>query len=137
MFDFSSGQLSLFQSFDDKLILRLVWDPDGRNIYVIFPTIGGQPFTLNSRLGALSYPEGKFRTLTNDADDHDTLSVTADGKTLATLQDQTAMEADVLDGLGKGAPTAIPGIPPQQVLAGWTGLPTAICLFPKAPVCSD
>ena len=122
MFDFSSGQSSLFQSFDDKLVLRLVWDPDGRNIYVIFPTIGGQPFSLNSRLGVFSYPEGKFRILTNDADDHNSLSVTADGKTLATSQDQTAMEADLLDGSGKGAPTAIPGIPPQQALAGmdWT-----------------
>ena len=35
---------------------------------------------------------------------------------------KSAMEADILDGSGKGAATAIPGIPPQQVLAriDWT-----------------
>ncbi len=122
MFDFSSGQSKLFQSFDDMVILRLLWDPDGRNIFVIFAAIGGQPFTVNTRLGVFSYPEAKFRILTNDVVDHDTISITADGKTLATLQDQSAMEADVLDGSGKGTPTAIPGIPSQQVLAGmdWT-----------------
>ena len=122
MFDFSSGQSKLFQRFDGMVILRLLWDPDGRNIFVIFAAIGGQPFTVNTRLGVFSYPEAKFRILTNDVVDHDTISITADGKTLATLQDQSAMEADVLDGSGKGTPTAIPGIPPQQVLAGmdWT-----------------
>src|SRR5271163_4627175 len=122
MFDFSSGQSKLLQSFDDMVILRLLWDPDGRNIFVIFAAIGGQPFSVNTRLGVFSYPEAKFRILTNDVVDHDTISITADGKTLATLQDQSAMEVDVLDGSGKGTPTAIPGIPPQQVLAGmdWT-----------------
>ncbi len=122
MFDFSSGQSKLFQSFDDMVILTLLWDPDGRNIFVIFAAIGGQPFTVNARLGVFSYPEAKFRILTNDVVDHDTISITADGKTLASLQDQSATEADVLDGSGTGAATAIPGIPPQQVLAGmdWT-----------------
>src|SRR5271154_1248073 len=122
MFDLSSGQSKLFQSFDDMVILRLLWDPNGRNIFVIFATTGGEPFTGNTRLGVLSYPEAKFRILTNDVVDHDTISITADGKTLATLQDQSAMEVDVLDASGKGTPTAIPGIPPQQVLAGmdWT-----------------
>jgi len=122
MFDLSSGQSKLFQSFDDMVILRLLWDPNGRNIFVIFATTGGEPFTVNTRLGVLSYPEAKFRILTNDVVDHDTISITADGKTLATLQDQSAMEVDVLDASGKGTPTAIPGIPPQQVLAGmdWT-----------------
>jgi serine/threonine protein kinase len=122
MFDFSSGQSKSFQSFDDMVILSLLWDPDGRNIFVIFAALGGQPFTVNSRLGVFSYPDAKFRILTNDVVDHDTISITADGKTLASLQDQSATEADVLDGSGKGAPTAIPGIPPQQILAGmdWT-----------------
>ena len=118
MFDFSSGQSKLFQSFDDKVILNLLWDPDGRDIFVIFAALGGQPFTVNSRLGVFSFPGAKFRILTNDVVDHDTISITADGKTLASLQDQSTMEADVLDGSGKGTPAAIPGIPPQQVLAG-------------------
>ncbi|MGA6955710.1 MAG: protein kinase, partial [Candidatus Acidiferrales bacterium] len=97
MFDFSSGQSKLFQSFDDMVILSFLWAPDGRNIFVVFAALGGQPFTVNSRLGAFSYPEAKFRILTNDVVDHDTISITADGKTLASLQDQSAMEADVLD----------------------------------------
>ena len=121
MFDFSSGQSKLFQSFNDMVILRLLWGPDGRNIFVIFAAIGGQPFTVNTRLGVFSYPEAKFRILTNDVVDHDTISITADGKILATLQDQSATEVDVLDASGKGTPTAIPGIPTAASF-GWDGL---------------
>ena len=122
MFDFASGQSKLFQSFDDMVILNLLWAPDGRNIFVVFAALGGQPFTVNTRLGVFSYPDAKFRILTNDVVDHDTISITADGKTLASLQDQSETEADILDGSGKGSPAAIPGIPPQQILAGmdWT-----------------
>jgi Tol biopolymer transport system component len=121
MFDISAGQLSLFQGFNDKIVLQLAWAPDGQTLFLIFPTIGA-PISLNARLGAISYPEGKFRILTNDVVNHDTISVTSDGKTLATLQDQSAMEADILPGSGRGSPTVLPGIPPQQVLAGldWT-----------------
>jgi eukaryotic-like serine/threonine-protein kinase len=122
MFDFSSGQSKLFHSFDDMVLLRIVWDPNGQNIFVVFAALGGDPFTVNTRLGVFSYPEVKFRILTNDVVDHDTISITADGKTLATLQDQSSMEADLSDASGTGAVTAILGIPPQQVLAGvdWT-----------------
>ncbi|MGB6883740.1 MAG: protein kinase [Candidatus Acidiferrum sp.] len=121
MFDISAGRLTPFQNFNDKIVLKLAWAPDGGTIFLIFPTIGPH-LSLNSRLGAISYPEGKFRILTNDVVDHDTISVTSDGKTLATLQDQSAMEADILPGSGQGSPTVLPGIPPQQVLAGldWT-----------------
>jgi eukaryotic-like serine/threonine-protein kinase len=122
MFDFSSGQSKLSQTFDDKVLTRFVWDPNGQNVFVVFAALGGDPFTVNTRLGVFSYPQGKFRILTNDVVDHDTVSITADGKTLATLQDQSTMEADVLDPSGTGAVNAIPGIPAQQVLAGvdWT-----------------
>ena len=122
MFEFSSGQSKLFQSFDDKVLTRLVWDPNGQSIFVVFAALGGDPFTVNTRLGAFSYPGAKFRILTNDVVDHDTISITADGKVLATLQDQSAMEADILDRSGSGAVTAVPGIPAQQILAGldWT-----------------
>ncbi|MFZ3216546.1 MAG: protein kinase [Candidatus Acidiferrales bacterium] len=122
MFEFSSGQSKLFQSFDDKVLTRLVWDPNGQSIFVVFAALGGDPFSVNTRLGAFSYPEAKFRILTNDVVDHDTISITADGKILATLQDQSAMEADILDRSGSEAVTAVPGIPAQQILAGldWT-----------------
>ena len=53
MFDFSSGQSKLFQSFDDMVILSFLWDPDGRNIFVVFAAIGGQPFTVNYPLGSV------------------------------------------------------------------------------------
>ena len=122
MFDFSSGHSKLFQRFDDMVLTRFVWDPNGQNFFVVFAALGGDPFTVNTRLGVFSYPDVKFRILTNDVVDHDTVSITADGKTLATLQDQSTMEADVLDASGTGAVNAIRGIPAQQVLAGvdWT-----------------
>lgn len=121
LFDLASGKMNPFVSFDDKFALTLTWTPDGRSIVFQYPS-KQKPFSLKTKIGAVSYPEGKFRTITNDANDYTDVSVSADGKMLATVQDVAAHEIDLLPTSGGGSPVLVPGIPGQTVLPSidWT-----------------
>jgi serine/threonine protein kinase len=121
MFDFSTGQVAPFVSFDDKVPLDLVWAPDGRTLFIGYPS-RGRPLSLNVRIGAVTYPGAEFRSITNDNANHSSLTISADGKTLAAAQDQIATEIDILPGSGSGSQSAVPGFARQQPFSGlgWT-----------------
>ena len=42
-----------------------------------------------TQIGLFSYPDGAFHPITNDLTDHNSLSIAADGHTLATVQKET------------------------------------------------
>lgn len=121
MFDLSSGKMNPFVTFDDKLVLTMAWALDGHSIFIQYPSVQ-KPFSLKTKIGALSYPDGRFRSVTNDANDYTDVSVSADGKTLATVQDEATHEIDVLPGTGAGTAVPVPSIPSQTVLPSidWT-----------------
>ena len=121
MFDLASGKMNSFVTFNDKFALELAWAPDGRSIYIAYPS-RQKPFSLKTKIGVVSYPAGKFRTIVNDVNNHTGVSVSADGRTLATVQDESASEIDILRGDGTGPAAAIPGIPRQTVFPAfdWT-----------------
>jgi serine/threonine protein kinase len=61
---------------------QLAWLPDGRNLLVIAADSSTPP---QSQLWRVSYPEGSVSRVTNDLNDYAGVSVTADGKALATI----------------------------------------------------
>ena len=54
------------------------------------------------QIGYVSYPEGKFEPVTNDTNNYSTLSVSADGRTLTTIQSQREGQIDLLPASGDG-----------------------------------
>ena len=121
IFDFATGQTSTFVKFSDKLIFPMVWAPDGRSLYVIY-TAKSESLT-KARIGAFSYPEGKFRPITNDTLDYASLSLSADGANLATAPRQALGEIGILPGSGTGSAIAVPGIPAKFDLPGFDFTP--------------
>jgi serine/threonine protein kinase/Tol biopolymer transport system component len=121
MFDLASGKINPFVTFKDKLALSLAWAPDGQHIFIQYPS-AQKPFSLKTKIGAVSFPGGVFHNITNDANDYTGVSVSSDGKTLASVQDQSADEIDILPGTGSGSAASIPGIPRQTVMTAfdWT-----------------
>ncbi|MGH9735531.1 MAG: protein kinase domain-containing protein [Candidatus Acidiferrales bacterium] len=121
MFDLASRKLIPFVSFDGKFALELFWAPDGRSIYIVYPS-AQKPFSLNSKVGAISYPDGKFRPIISDVNDHIDVSLSADAATLATVQDTSDSEIDILSGNGARPVVPVTGIPRQTVLPAmdWT-----------------
>lgn len=121
MYEFGSGQVKPFVEFSDKLAFQMAWSPDGRWLYFVYPS-KSERMSLNFRIGAVSYPEGKFRPIVNDTTNHSTVSVSADGRTLATVQSETPEEISILPGTGKGAATTVSNLPRQGAVPNfdWT-----------------
>ncbi len=121
MFDLASGKRQPFVKFGGKFALQIAWAPDGRSIYMVYP-MAQKPFSLKTKVGVISYPEGKFRPLISDVNDHINVSLSADASLLATVQDISDSEVDVLSGSGAGPATTISGIPRQTVFPAldWT-----------------
>jgi len=122
MFDLASNRLEPFVKTDDKITFDIAWAPDGRTIYVIYLPRTDR-LTIYGQIGAYSYPEGKFRAITNDLSTHDSVSVSADGKTLATVQEQSTNEIDIMPAKGGGTFRIVPGIPAQADIGGFDWAP--------------
>jgi eukaryotic-like serine/threonine-protein kinase len=122
LFDVATSNWSLFVSFSDKLVFGIVWVPDGRWIYAVYIPEGEHSSSNNPQIGAFSYPDGKFRPVSNDANSYSLLTASADGKILATIQSREENEIDLLPSSGGDSPAVLPGIPRQQALNSldWT-----------------
>ena len=121
MFDLATDRLQTFTRFGDKVPYELAWLPDGRGLLLVYapaPVIGPEPS--QAQIGLISYPDGNFRTVTNDTNRYSTLTLSADAKTLATVQVQTSREIDILPGTGSGTPEPVPGISKREQFHGFT-----------------
>jgi eukaryotic-like serine/threonine-protein kinase len=107
MFDVATNRESFPFSFPDKGIFEVLWTPDGRGLFVRYEDRSAGD---RGQIGYVSYPEGKFEPLTNDTNDYSTLSLSADGKLLTTIQSQLEVQLDLLPPLGGDTPRAIPGL---------------------------
>jgi serine/threonine protein kinase/Tol biopolymer transport system component len=119
MFNLASGRMQSFVKFPDKVPFQLNWLPDGRGLLLVYSKVFLGAAPSHAQIGFLSFPAGSFRTVTNDTNRYSTLTLSADAKTLATVQVQTSGELDILAGNGSGAPAAVPGIPSRQTVRGF------------------
>jgi eukaryotic-like serine/threonine-protein kinase len=121
MYEFASGQLKPFVQFDDKVVFEMAWGPEGHWLYFVYPS-KTERISLNTRIGAISYPDGQFRPIVNDTTNHLTVALSADGKTLATVQSEAPEELTILSGTGNGPSTLVPNLPRQGTVPNfdWT-----------------
>jgi serine/threonine protein kinase len=120
MFGLASSHLQSFVNFDGKVPDEMAWLPDGRGLLTVYYDRYISPLPSHSQIGFVSYPGGSFRTVTNDTNVYSTLTLSADAKTLATVQVQNSREIDLLPGTGRGRPVAVPGIPQRGTLSGFS-----------------
>jgi Tol biopolymer transport system component/DNA-binding winged helix-turn-helix (wHTH) protein len=64
---------------------RIEWSPDGKGI---FATISETEATSEQQIWFVPYPKGEARRITNDLTDYRDLGVTADGRTIVTIQSE-------------------------------------------------
>jgi eukaryotic-like serine/threonine-protein kinase len=121
IYDFTTGKLIRFAEFDDKVVFHMAWGPDGRWLYFVYPS-KSERISLNSKIGAISYPDGKFRPIANETTNHSSVTLSADGKTMATVQSQVAEGITILPGTGKGSVTEVPNLSRQGTIPSfdWT-----------------
>jgi eukaryotic-like serine/threonine-protein kinase len=118
LFDSASGEKKTFKTSD--LDLRSpVWMPDQSAILVAG---SGRDSNFNrQQIGEFSYPGGVYRAITNDTNSYPHISLSADGKTIATVQSQYFgdLRTAPYDAKQAGKVTTITNRPPTNWFA-WT-----------------
>jgi len=108
--DVETGNVkTVFHSLD-MAIMTAAWLPNTNEIVISYFSVLKANL---SQLGIVSFPGREFRTITNDTNTYAAASISADGKTLATVQQQVFGQVEIYSGTGAGAGNPIPGIPPQ------------------------
>jgi eukaryotic-like serine/threonine-protein kinase len=118
IFDSSTGQKHTFKATDMDLS-SAEWLPDQSGILV---TESGRESNFNrSQIGVVSYPQGVYRPITNDTNSYPTVSLSADGRTLATVQSQYVgtLQTASYDSGQAGKPVTVSSRPPTNTFA-WT-----------------
>jgi hypothetical protein len=72
----------------------------------------------NHQIGFVSYPGGRFQSLTNDTRGYGSLSLSTDAKAMVSIQQQETDSVSVQPVTGKGTPVAVPDLPNQAQIRG-------------------
>ena len=118
LFDASTGEKKSFKK-TDMFVGSPVWLPDQSGILVV---ASGRESNFNrNQIGIISYPEGVYRPITNDTNDYPEISLSADGKTIATVQSQYfgTLQSAPYETSGAGKPVTISSRPATTTFS-WT-----------------
>ncbi len=99
IYDFASNAKTSWLKTNDRRERGMLWAPDGRGILIRYTSrisAGG----LLWQLGYVEYPKGDFHSITNDTNSYGAFSLSADGKTLATINEKFSSELDLLPAAG-------------------------------------
>ncbi|MGA7566365.1 MAG: protein kinase [Terriglobales bacterium] len=109
------GALSLFDvetakvktlTFTDQLITALQWSTTGDSLFVTYQQKG--PDLFRSQIGFVSLADGQVHPISRDTNSYSTLTLSANGKTIATVQQKAISNLFILPGSGSASSTATP-----------------------------
>jgi serine/threonine protein kinase len=107
VFDVTERRERSFFSSADKAVADVKWVVGGRGLVVTYADKAMSYARL--QIGYVSYPEAKFEPLTNDTNNYSSLSLSADGRILSTIQSQQVGEVDALS-VGASSFTSVPDL---------------------------
>ncbi len=118
LLDIASGKTTSLPAFNDKIIFEMHWQPDGRGLVVLY---GARPNYTHEQIGYISYPDEAFRAITRDTNSYNTLTLSSDGKMIATVQEKTTRTLNLLPagGTKDASPPEAPLQIPDIEAAGW------------------
>jgi serine/threonine protein kinase len=120
--DLASGKAQDLAGPQSFVFNKSVWLPDGRGLLVQYQDMTAG---LNhNQIGFVSYPSGEFHTITKDTNSYESLTLSADAKTLATVQVKRLFTLYAIPAAGTGANSPNPVMPQQQKASlnfSWAG----------------
>jgi WD40 repeat protein len=102
------------------LVFDIAWLPGGQWLLARYNQKG--PSYVRSQIGMVSHAGGQIQPITRDTNEYDTLTLSADGKTAATVQVRTTNSLSLIPGAGaQGNTTVQPLAQAQDVQSvAWT-----------------
>ena len=97
LFDHDTGKIRTL-TFADKAVWEMTWSSGGDGLFVIYQQKG--PNFNRRQIGYVALADGQLRPISRDTNSYATLSLSADGKTLATVQQKIVSNFYVLPGEG-------------------------------------
>jgi serine/threonine protein kinase/Tol biopolymer transport system component len=122
LFSFDTNKVEQLAAFEDKSVNQLKWPPDGSGLIVNYQQAG--PNFLRAQIGFLSSGGGVLKPITRDTNSYRTMTLSADGKTLATVQRKNAQNLSISPGAGS-ASSELPSIVPSGQLVSGFGWDTS------------
>lgn len=118
LFDLPTRQKRVLMSTNDMDLLHTQWSSDQRSLLLLFAAKSGG--LTRRQIGAVSYPGGVFRTITNDTDHYGGLTVSATAGALATVVSKTTATIEVWPVAHRGTPTQV--VESREAIRGveWT-----------------
>jgi serine/threonine protein kinase len=105
LFDLESGKIKTL-TFADKQPTALQWSTGGDGLFVTYRQKG--PDLGRVQIGFISLSDGQVRPVSHDTNTYSTLTLSADGRTLATVQQKTVSNLFVLARTGSTSTTGTP-----------------------------
>jgi eukaryotic-like serine/threonine-protein kinase len=118
LFDVANGQTTTLASPKNRIFYEMQWLPDGRGLAVVYAIA---PNNFRTQIAYISYPDGAFHAITRDTSTYSTLTLSSDGKTMATVQAKAKSTSYLFP--ASGSKGASPAAAPLQVsdFLGWAG----------------
>jgi serine/threonine protein kinase/Tol biopolymer transport system component len=98
LFNVETKKAERFATFKEKFVSESKWLPDGRGILAIYQQAG--PTFSRAQIGYIPDSGGPLQPITRDTNRYATLTLSADGKTLASVQVKTTQSLYLLPGAG-------------------------------------
>jgi eukaryotic-like serine/threonine-protein kinase len=119
LYDLFSSKDQTLARFNDLPIWGITWLPNRRGLLAVYGSNIG--FVTRSQIGFISNPAGQFHIITNDTNDYDTLTLSADGKTLATVQQKATQILYLMPaaGFSGNPPSPAPTQSKNAAMFGW------------------
>jgi serine/threonine protein kinase len=121
IFDIASGKNRLMPGGQNMVVDELAWMPDGTGVIVNYR--GVEAGYLRAQVGFQAMSGREFRPITRDTNFYRTLTVSPDGKTLATVQEKRRRTLYYLPADSAAEVSLKPALPPDKDLFGfaWAG----------------
>jgi serine/threonine protein kinase len=122
LLDVASGKMEELAVSRDFVFNKSVWLPDGRGLLVQYQDLSTG--LSHSQIGFVSYPGGQFQTITKDTNSYESLTLSADAKTLATVQVKRLFTFYSIPANGTAAIAPNSALPQQQkgsMSSSWAG----------------
>ena len=130
-FDLETGKAERLATFEDKSTTELKWLPDARGLLVNYQQAG--PNFRRAQIGFIAASGGPLQPITRDINRYSTLTLSADGTTLATVQMKAARNLYLLPGAGSQVTESKPLLLQQQLLAAFNWAADGNLLVSEGP----